>query len=137
MLFFYNYSVIHIPIHWSVDPPTAHGLSLPGIFPGYKTFVGFYISLQRQSGMVLGSEVIFNMEYAAGPGQVVLGEDAQGEHDQAGFGTGVPGGVLVPIIRFPLSGCDNLKSSRMGGGGQCGRGRRQCQFGVVVPPAVT
>ena len=46
--------------------------------------MGFYIGLQPQSGMMIGSEGILTVESATLPVQIVCGEEAHKDHDQSG-----------------------------------------------------
>ena len=57
------------------DDLAAQEVSLPGFVIIYNTDVGLYIRLHLPSGMVLGNKLGCAMEYAAGTGQGISGEE--------------------------------------------------------------
>ena len=89
-----------VGVHRSASPPfscepaaqvpiqaasTAQGISLPGLFLRGERSVELYICLCLNYSKVLGSKVIWNTGCSTVPYQVVHGEEAEKDNDQAGY----------------------------------------------------
>ena len=67
-----------------ITSETVQGISLNGLVLRYEKYMGLYIGLHSKYLMLLGSEVIWAMDYSTGPIQVVYVEEVQKYHYQAG-----------------------------------------------------
>ena len=60
-----------------ITSATVQGISLNGLVLRYEKYMGLYIGLHSKYLMLLGSEVIWAMDYSTGPIQVVYVKEVQ------------------------------------------------------------